>query len=254
MNVFRKFLVPVVLFLNLLQYAKAQSCNGTCNYNITTNYDFGTYTIAIGEQLCIPAGITFIGTITLNGGTVCNEGILAPFNIVVQSGIINNYGSIRYNGTLTLKAGSYLYNRNNVKLGGALLVNTNAQYKEFSSQAFIVTQVNGLNQDIVYGPTYEKNYGSLDRTLNATYYPVGSDNKLHFKYYNEYTKTNTPLNYNIYNLSHETVGGLPTLNKSYGVNQYSIDLSAVQNLVVGQYYVLEVISDKNEKFYLKFKR
>ncbi len=96
------------------------------------------------------------------------------------------------------------------------------------------------------------NYAVLTKQLDDTYCQLGTDKKLHFKYINEYANSSSPLNYKIYNYNRIAIPALPTLTKIFGGNFYTVDLNAY-SLNPNTMYYLEVISDKNDVYFLKFK-
>ena len=131
-------------------------------------------------------------------------------------------------------------------------VNANTSYTLIVTDSKGCTALDDITISVIAVTSYASSYANLYKQLNGAYYQVGTDHKLYFKYTNEYSKINNQLNYRIYNTSHSPVTGLPSLNKTYGDNFYNIDLTSL-SLSAGEIYVLEVISDKNDKFYLKFK-
>jgi hypothetical protein len=106
-NHMKHFLFLSTLFL-LVTASRSQSC-GTCSINITT-LDSGTYVVSAGEILCLDSTGNFIGTITLNGGTVCNKGLFYPKSISFNSGTINNFGNLKFT-TIVLSSGRILNNK-----------------------------------------------------------------------------------------------------------------------------------------------
>jgi len=89
-------------------------------------------------------------------------------------------------------------------------------------------------------------------------------NQLYFKYDEDYADTDQKLRYTIYNAWNDAVinsASLPTSlvpAVAYGDNRYMIDLantslSGGQTLAPG-YYLLEVVNEKNESWYLRFKK
>ena len=99
-------------------------------------------------------------------------------------------------------------------------------------------------------------YAKLERELKGVKYPVNL-NKFYFFYDEEYSST-TSLTYNVYDKNNnvvlktatqvltQTISNQP--NREYGDNRYYLD---VTSLAAGS-YVLAVINEKEEKFYLRF--
>jgi hypothetical protein len=79
-------LVFLICFANIKTEAQ---CLG-CSITITSNA-IPAYTINAGQTACIIPGFVYTGTITLNGGVLCNSGVLN--NVVFNSGTLNNYGT-----------------------------------------------------------------------------------------------------------------------------------------------------------------
>lgn len=114
-------------------------------------------------------------------------------------------------------------------------------------------------------PTFVPPKGVLDKKLDGGYYLVAGG-ILKFKYNEEYNinTSNDKLTYGIYDESQTQilavnenstpiVTGSPLIQVSYGVNQFEIDLGATPaTFVAGDYYTLEVVNDKKEKWYLRF--
>jgi len=89
-------------------------------------------------------------------------------------------------------------------------------------------------------------------------------NQLYFKYDEEYQDTDKKLQFNIYDDKHDKVVSSAALASSlvpvvyYGDNRYGINLNNTSytggTLLSPGYYVLEVINEKNEYWYLRFKK
>jgi adhesin HecA-like repeat protein len=103
-----KFLL-LLPFLIFSKQFKAQSC-GSCSLNIT-GYDTLVYVINSGQILCIDSTGQFDGSITLNGGTLCNKGIFNPKTFSLSSGTLTNYAIARFNGSVALNVG-LVFNNN----------------------------------------------------------------------------------------------------------------------------------------------
>lgn len=98
----RKF-VKFTMLLALLAGLKsmdAQSC-GSCSMTIS-GQNVNSYTVATGNIFCIDSTGIFMGSITLNGGTICNKGTFKPQTFVFNSGVITNYSRFVLNTSLTL--------------------------------------------------------------------------------------------------------------------------------------------------------
>jgi len=106
-------------------------------------------------------------------------------------------------------------------------------------------------------------YAMLQKEKDGQCYRVDR-NKLYFKYDEEYQDTDGKLQFNVYNDRNDKVINSATLPASlvpavsYGDNRYVFDLSNTAYsggaLLAEGYYTLEVINEKNESYYLRFKK
>lgn len=120
-------------------------------------------------------------------------------------------------------------------------------YRQFTwASSDFATSTSRPKLDITY---YLISYKSLNKKLDAGYYELNSSN-LYFKYNEEYKDSDGNLTYNLYNDAHTKITGLPTLPVVYGDNRYTLNLASVAT----GYYTLEVINEKNEKWYLRLKK
>lgn len=105
-------------------------------------------------------------------------------------------------------------------------------------------------------------YAILRRELDGGYY-LARNGKLSFKYDEEYADTDAKLKFNIYNLRNQLVASNTSMplgiqpSSYYGDNRYTLNIASCSftpggNLGSG-YYILEVINEKNEKRFLRFK-
>lgn len=100
-------------------------------------------------------------------------------------------------------------------------------------------------------------FASLSTRIDGGYYKLAS-NYIYFKIYGQYNTAT--LLFNIYDKSH-TIIASNSLNASVinstsikaGHNEYSINCNSSSIFPTG-YYILEIINEKNEKFYLRFKK
>ncbi|MDX2172818.1 MAG: hypothetical protein SFY56_06840 [Bacteroidota bacterium] len=103
---------------------KAQTC-GTCSVNITST-DTLNYTVNAGQNFCVAKNGNFSGNIILNGGTICVSGFFNPKSITVNSGTLNNYGTLSINNSITLGSGLTLTNNPGaiVNINGSITLNS----------------------------------------------------------------------------------------------------------------------------------
>jgi hypothetical protein len=110
----RRFkLIFAFAFISLFKLS-SQTCAG-CGTNVAS-LDSSAYTVNSGETFCIDSTGNFIGTLTLNGGTVCNKGLFAPKAFAFSGGTINNYGNATVKSSLSFDSSSGLNNG-----GGSIL-------------------------------------------------------------------------------------------------------------------------------------
>ncbi|MBS1635850.1 MAG: hypothetical protein JST26_07985 [Bacteroidetes bacterium] len=126
------------------------------------------------------------------------------------------------------------------------------------------TRATVKNPRLSFGCRYTPQYALLKRKLDGGCY-YAYNNKLYFKYDEEYDDTDHKLTFNVYNSSNTVVVSNASMPSAfspsviYGDNRYYIDLSNPAILVSGQsmptgYYVLEVMNEKKEKWYLRFQK
>lgn len=90
--------IAIVLLWSLFSVGKVMSqCTG-CTTVIATSTG-ASYTVNTGVTMCINAGVTFSGNITLNGGTVCNSGTVTSMTFL--KGIFNNYKLFRRSASIS---------------------------------------------------------------------------------------------------------------------------------------------------------
>jgi hypothetical protein len=83
------FQLAFMLF-SCLSFESVQAQCSQCTNEVTENSS-QNYTVNTGEKLCVPQGVSVSGIITLNGGTLCNYGLVN--NIVFNSGVFENNGT-----------------------------------------------------------------------------------------------------------------------------------------------------------------
>ncbi len=108
--------------------------------------------------------------------------------------------------------------------------------------------------------TKYKGYATLTRKLDGNYYEA-SGNLFYFRFGDEYNDQNNQLQYRLYDASHTDWYPILLNNSSnrpitqFGDNRFSLDLYQSNNSALpAGYYVLEVIDEKNEIFYLRFRK
>jgi len=123
----------------LLQFAKVYAQCGTCTTTISSNSP-SSYTVSAGQTVCVATGFDFTGTITLNGGTLCNGGTV--HNINFNSGVFNNNGNYtKATGTVTITNNNLLeiYNKGTISLYNLFIGGSNDVLIE-NSASFIINR------------------------------------------------------------------------------------------------------------------
>ncbi len=118
-----RLIITAIIFIVSIGISRGQSCNN-CN-SIISGYDTLSYTVNSGQTLCIDSSAIVSGTITLNGGTICNKGFINAKAFNFNSGTINNYSNITLNFSLVIPLNSNLIIDSNavINLNGGLTNN-----------------------------------------------------------------------------------------------------------------------------------
>jgi hypothetical protein len=140
----------------------------------------------------------------------------------------------------------------------SLTVSTTTQFTLTVTDAQGCTSKDIVNILVLNG----QSYGILKKSQDGGYYQAAS-NKVYFRFEEEYK--GTVLSYKVYNydvvssapntaISNLTCTNLGSTTTALGTNGFYLDLTTCSyTFVSGNYYVLEVINSKKEKFYLKFR-
>jgi hypothetical protein len=109
----------------------------------------------------------------------------------------------------------------------------------------------------------QKQSVKVKKKLDGGFITLEDDRKLRFIYQEEYSDLDGKLTYNIYNDKHEVVmtdvlnslllapKRLDISNIKYGKNTIVLNVDCC--LACGEYFILELINEKQEKWYLRFK-
>jgi hypothetical protein len=97
----------------------------------------------------------------------------------------------------------------------------------------------------------------LERHLDGGYYQA-FQNKLYFKFDNDYNENNRGLKFNIYDKNNNIIASNSGVTSSpyvmkYKDNRYVFNLLSLNSSLINGYFILEVFDKKNEKYYLRFK-
>jgi hypothetical protein len=128
----------------------------------------------------------------------------------------------------------------------------------FSSPVNITTFTKVINDGVNVGTSLRCNsstdaYAVLFDELDGYYYTV-KNGKLRFVF-NQHYDTQNNLKFNIYDQKGaliKTQVSYPAVQATYGDNYLTLDLTTTSGCVGLGFFVLEVISDKKEKMYLRF--
>lgn len=101
---------------------------------------------------------------------------------------------------------------------------------------------------------YSQTYWVLQKKLDAGYYQMPAGGILHFKFTEEYPiQSSSNLNYKIYkDNSTLEIGCAPVLTEKMGDNRFQLNFGSC-SLTVGNYYIIEVFNEKNERWVGRFK-
>ena len=121
----KKIIFLLSLIVAVGNQLKAQSTCGTCSVNITST-DTLNYTIGTGQTFCVAKNGNYTGNIILNGGTICVNGFFNPKTITVNSGTLNNYGTMSINASIVLGSGLTLTNNSGaiININGSINLNS----------------------------------------------------------------------------------------------------------------------------------
>ncbi len=175
-----KFLFIAVCFLLSTAISVGQCSSGcTTVVSASTNTD---YTVSGGQQLCITSTGIINGNITLDGGTICNQGFIQSQFITINNGNFNNYGVVKYAGILELKNTSIFTNYSSgiLKLGNKMFIHPNASYLAGNGAqllvlnpapplaAFVAPALRTLVPDVDWVRNYGGSSGESPRGIIAT--------------------------------------------------------------------------------------
>ncbi len=157
--------------------AAAATSPYNCNSCTQTLTGGGWNTINAGTVACIPAGQTYTGGLSINGGTVIVCGTLSPSSISLNSGTLAVNGTFNFNGWLSLN-GANMYNYGTSAITGGVGVNSQLyNYGTLSCGSGIQINSNSVfnnNGTLNVTGNYEDNYGS---TNNGTITTTGNFTK-----------------------------------------------------------------------------
>lgn len=165
MKLIRKFFAIPLATWSLTTAAQCNKCDIQIDDKVTT------YTVTANHTVCIPEGVVYTGTITLNGGTICNKGQIS--NIIFLGGTLNNYGVYNYDKNLLINntADVTLNNYSGAKF--QISGNLDIQSSQVTT-AFIVNILNGPSAFVLKGNlNCLKGYLSFNPKTNSKQFSEG---------------------------------------------------------------------------------
>lgn len=135
------FFMGLGIVLSLNAWSQCQ-CNLTVVSNSVTSYNVGPNYV-----ICISAGLTYTGTINLNGGTLCNNGSVTKVNF--NGGNFENYGQFVKTGNLSIQNSSNVIINNHSGATFRVIGNLDIQ----SSNVSVTTTFNLLEGKTIFDVT-----------------------------------------------------------------------------------------------------
>lgn len=156
------------LFASITLHAQISTCQ-TCTNSIST-LDSTSYTLNAGDTLCITPEGTYTGSITLNGGVLCNSGSFVPDTLHFQHGKIINTGSVNLNTGLQLGANSIIENSADAafNISGFLSVNHTTSGFTNEGSLNVVDNVLASGGSIVNSGVINCNHAASNANITGT--------------------------------------------------------------------------------------
>lgn len=230
-----EYINPTINFRGWTSFFQTHTSSNAVEYNLvdgTANGHWNPRVVTWNSRPSIitSPNITLPQTATLNGYTPNHT-----YDAIDISGFIDQWKNPAFeNNGIQIGLDDYgLYPTSAGR--GYKYMNKNTTYFEFS---FTIKEPNTTA------------YASLNRKLSGSYYHCDIDNLLlHVKYDEEYIDQDGNLSFTIKN-SAGINASIPIPQVVYGDNRIDFDVST---LAIG-FYILEVRNEKNETFYLRFKK
>lgn len=135
---------------------------------------------------------------------------------------------------------------------------TNPYIATLGTQLYLTTFTTVINDGVDIISSYKCSsasdaYATLFNELDGYYYTM-KNGKLRFVFNQNYDTQNN-LKFNIYDrkgLLMKTQASFPAVQVTYGENYLTLDLTTTNGCIGQDFFILEVISDKKEKMYLRF--
>ncbi|MGQ0826764.1 MAG: gliding motility-associated C-terminal domain-containing protein [Bacteroidota bacterium] len=128
------YFVLFVFHLITTSVHSACPCNSTgCTFTSAAGNDPTAYSIGAGQKLCIPAGSTVTGNITLSGGgIISNQGTFSPSGFTFSNGTFDNCGLFTIN--LTVPAACVFNNCSNGTItNGSVTIGNTATFTNYGT-------------------------------------------------------------------------------------------------------------------------
>ena len=218
----------------------------------------------LGEMIVVNPGFGLMSNLVY---VYDNAGLLTTFynyqnkpirvEFSTNSGLTPNFNIVSNGITIAQNGAADIGTSNKLQFYSEMASSSSGEFK--GQRVFTV---NSLANFCQFGQPENIGYVRLEKELTSGYYTV-SHEKLLFEIDGEYfLQPNTALDYSIFATNLQEVAGVtdngltivgsaPVLVKHIAQNGFEIDFSQIS--INPGYYVLEVVNEKNEKMYLRFK-
>ncbi len=186
-------------------------------------------------------------TLTVKPGPIANAGgfyIYEPDDLPLTLG-----GTPIASGGITPYTSSWL--PNNGSLSCTSCENPNLTPTNSQTYTLTVTGNNGCSDQDIANVIVSKNLCIAKREIESIFY-LAKNGAFAFEYFEEYSDVDSKLEYSIKDLTDNHIVMSESTNPLFvikGTNRYDLNLSA---LTTG-FYMLEIVNEKKEKFYLRIK-
>jgi hypothetical protein len=127
------YLAIILLLCTQMVSAQCDSCHITVNNNSTPGY-----TVGLNQSLCIASNFTYTGILTLEGGTICNNGTVKQ--LVLRTGTFNNAttGKIVAASSAAMRVMPYGKLTINNQTGGRIMIDDSLNISSPASDSLII--------------------------------------------------------------------------------------------------------------------
>lgn len=142
-------LIGVFLMHSASISAQCPGCATSGNTYTVNGASTTAYTLTAGQKLYITPTGNYTGTITLNGGLICNAGTFSPTSFTYTTGTLTNNGTVSLNSSLVFNAGT-INNCSSAKFEVKLLANFFTIKGTFNNYGFLRVVGDLKQQGTVY--------------------------------------------------------------------------------------------------------